>query len=378
VVSVAPSPLLDDLRSMPRRWLAIVLGVGLSMMAAAAAVRVARARRTGPGARVSREMVTGRAGTALSHSGTFAPSGAPASVHAVIPRVDAESAAVAMGYWEAPSYPVVRNGEHLEKPLERRHVCWRSYYVRPVVALPADSIIASDVTSDFVGTWGAAWVVPICDDAGVARTTVLLADAPTRLRVLLGDQPGDVPRLARPTDGPARINFWPTKLFPELDRGVGIMPESAVTTAVAGLAGTGARVAEVPEAFTMVIRPRRSPNGTIADQSMPQAPMCARWRLTLDRPVELRGIASGQVTRTATVYVARTGAGCSGAASLEIPLAVQPSTLPFWYGVRPGWPRDTVLRPVEGRPMKLPDPQMRSIRLRVTEPVWFEEARLAR
>ena len=61
---------------------------------------------------------------------------------------------------------------------------------------------------------------------------------------------------------------------------------------------------------------------------MAQSPVCPRWRLVLDRPVALRGVASGQTVRTTTVYVARGKTGCGGAATLQIPRPVQPATLP--------------------------------------------------
>lgn len=143
------------------------------------------------------------------------------------------------------------------------------------------------------------------------------------------------------------------------------------------LAATGARVAEVPEAFTIVIPPDAVPTMAAVRHTAVQAQACLRWRLRLDRPVTLRGVTSHRVLRTRTIYVARGNLGCDGAPTLQIPRPEQPATLPFMYGVRPGWPRDTVLAPVNGRPVRPPDPEMRSVALRVTKPVWFEEARPA-
>jgi hypothetical protein len=83
-------------------------------------------------------------------------------------------------------------------------------------------------------------------------------------------------------------------------------------------------------------------------------------------------------TWTESVYVVRNDNGCRGAAALQIPQRSQPATLPFWYGVRSGWPRDTIVAPHNGHPGALPDPVFRSTALRVTEPIWYEGARVVR
>ena len=321
-------------------------------------------------------MIVGRAAEALDDSGHFVLSGEPADIHPALARADAESAAVAQSYWFAPSRRVLRPHEMVERPTEGRHVCSRSYYVRPVVALPPDSVSASSVTGDFVMRVGPAWVTPVCDDAGVVRSTTLVADAPTRLRVILGDQRGDVPELVYAHDGSDRIvTIDANDPRRRMERGIGLMPETAVAVAAATLAGTGARVSEVPGAFQVVLPPDRPSHRMAADQANTQSQTCMRWRLVLDRPVTLHGVASGQVLRTTTVWVARGDNGCAGAPTLQIPRSAQPTSLPLRYGVRPGFPRDTVLAPRDGHPVEFPLPQMRSIALHVMEPVWFEEAR---
>jgi hypothetical protein len=263
-----------------------------------------------------------------------------------------------------------------ERPTQRRHFCGRSYYVRPVVALP-DSEVPS-VTSDIVMTWGPAWVMPVCNDAGIVRTSVLLADAPTRMRVIQGDQPGDVPELVNPPRSFGRIVGWDAKSFPDWERGIGMTPETATGVVTTQLAGAGARVTEVPEAFMLVMPPRETALRASLPQPFIQTHACPRWRLTLDRPVTLRGMTSGKVIDTRTVYVTRGGNGCSGIPTLQIPQPPQPTTLPFLFGVRPGMPRDSAVPPLNGRPATLPPPEMRWMALRVTEPIWFEEARLLR
>ena len=363
---------------MTWRWKAAAASVALLAYLAAA---IAAARMSGAGRepRISREMVTGRAAAALDGSGRFVLSGEPIDVHPALARANAESAAVAQAYWFAPTRTVFRQRETVERPTERRHVCSQSYYIRPVVALPPDSVSASSVTGDFAMQAGPVWVVPVCDDAGVVRTTTLVADAPTRLRVILGDQPGDVPELVYPHDRSGRVVSMNMRRERGWPGGISLLPESAVTVAATRLAGTGALVSEPPQAFMVVIPPdrvpHRMPRRTLFDQAITQGHACPRWRLVLDRPVTLRGVSSGQVVRTSIVYAARGDNGCVGKPTLQIPRSVQPTTLPFSYGVRPGFPRDTVLAPRNGHPVDFPPPQMRSIALRVTAPVWFEEAR---
>jgi hypothetical protein len=334
-------------------------------------------QRAREGARVPRGTLTGRAAAALGDSAAFAMPGAPPDVRPVMPRADAESTAVALGYRLAPSYQDPGAAYYQERPTERRRVCGRSYYVRSVAALPPDSIAASSVTSDIVRTWGPAWVVPVCDDAGFVRTTALVADAPTRLRVVLGDQPGDVPELVFPRDEYGHVGSVDPWRFRDWERGIALSPETAVAVAVARLARTGARVTEAPEAFTVVVPPRRPAKHWTDHQSVSQPHACPRWRLTLDRAVTLRGLASDQVVRTRTVYVARSDNQCMGTPTVQIPRPVQPAVLPVMYGVRPGLPRSLVLPPVDGRPARVPDPEIRWTALRVTEPVWFEGARLS-
>ena len=360
----------------PRRWLASGACATALLYAVAVTAALGLVLQARGGARVSLEAVAGRAAAAVGDSGVFAMSAPPRGVRPVMLRADAESAAVAMAYRWAPSYQDTSVPYYQERPTERRRLCGQSYYVRPVIALPDSHVVRSAVTTNFVMTWGPAWVVPACDAAGFPRTTTLVADAPTRLRVVLGDHPDDVPELVFPTDEPAHIGIVDPWRFRDWERGIALSPEAAVMVAATELAAAGARVAEVPEAFVVVIPPDVAPGRAAVPLTGVQPQACPRWRITLDRAVVLRGLTSNQIVRTHTVYVARGDVGCDGAPTLQIPRPEQPATLPFMYGVRPGWPRDTVLVPVNGRPVRLPDPETRWAALRVTEPVWFEEARL--
>jgi hypothetical protein len=354
------------------------LASGACLIVAAYAVAglwaLGMAERLQDGARIPTRIVTGGAAAALGRNGTFAMTGAPPGVLPTVPLVDAESAAVALAYRSAPTHKVMRLGELVERPSERRHVCGRSYYVRSVVTVP-DSVAKQPFTADMVMFWGPTWVVPVCDDAGTARTTAIVADAPTRARVVLGDQPGDVPELVYPRDGYGHIVSMPGR-FRGWEQGIALTPETAVAIAARELAGTGARVAQIPEAFKLVLPPSATPRDSTMDQSMSQPGACPRWRLTLDRDVTLRGTVSRQVVRTRTVYVARGDNGCEGAPTLQIPRSTQPTTLPFWYGMRPPVPHPVV--PRQGPlPADLSPLETRRAALRVIQPIWFERARLS-
>lgn len=146
-------------------------------------------------------------------------------------------------------------------------------------------------------------------------------------------------------------------------------PETAVAVAAALLRKTGARIAEVPEAFTIVRLLEPAPPLVLSRRVVGDVAICPRWRLTLDRPVPLRGTASGQVVRTQTVYVTRGEGGCRGAPLLQVPTPTQPATVPFMYDAsRPSLGSGYIASRTA---------EFRWTELRVLEPLWFEEARVS-
>src|SRR5690348_5616122 len=348
----------------PVRWLSSGARIALLIYAVAGVAALGLAQRAWMGGRVPKAFVTGRAAAAIGDSGVFASPVLPRGVRPMIPHADAESAAVAAGYRNVPSVQdVTALPEYKEIPLERRHFCGRSYYVLPIVAMPDTNVVRTTSGNDW-GMWSPTWLMPICDSRDRVRSTVMLSDVPASgLHVILGDQPGDVPRLVSSVTNALHMGAWPSKFFPDWERGTGMTPETAVDVAEVHLRGTGARVTEVPQAFTLIIPPnalRRAPG-----DSQPFAPtaQCSRWRLALDRPVRLRGLVTGQVVSTATVYVTRGDDGCRGAPVLEIPKPSQPATLPVTYMV-PRQIRDTVVVRGRGRFPKAPPVDWRWTRLR--------------
>jgi hypothetical protein len=354
-------------------WLTNGVSAALLLISVAGAAGLGIIQRIRMGPRVPRALVTGHAAAALGDSGAFTMSVAPAGVRPALALADAESAAVAYAYWFAPTQKVFRAREIVERPSERRSVCGRSYYVRSVVAVP-DSVAKIARTTSMPMQWGPEWVVPVCDDFGRARTTVVAADASTRLRVVLGDQPGDVPELVFPRNERWHVSPITGRLTHGWERGIALLPEAAVRAAAVQLSGTGARVAEVPVAYRIALPSRELKAGSMPQRAFGQGPACPRWRLVLDRVVTLRGVTSGRIVDTRTVYVARADKGCGGVPLLQIPQPTQPPTLASWYRVEDRTPNRAPLR---GACLAVPPPSdTRCTELRVTEPVWFEEARL--
>lgn len=347
-------------------WLTRSVRIGA--LAFAVASGIACAPPGGTRARVPRGSVTGRAAAAVGDSGIFASPVQPRGVRPVIPHADAESAAVAMAYMAAPSFqdPSVPYPHSI--PTEQRRFCGRSYYVRPVVAMPDTTIVRSMSGNDWM-TWSPTWVMPICDDEGIVRGSVHFTDLPPRLRVRQGPGPRDVPELVPDSGTIPHIGEWPLMFMRDWERGIGMTPETAVAAAIALLGKTAARVAEVPEAFMIVKVVDPSPPMIRMPRIVGHLAMCPRWRLTVDRPVTMRGIGSRQLVRTRTVYVTRKQDGCLGAPIVEIAMPVQATTVPFMYAVMPQL-GTRVPRPY--------DLELRWTTLRVVEPLLFEEARLER
>ena len=332
-----------------------------------AATAVACAPHALTSVHVPRTSVTGRAAAAVGDTGVFASPVLPNGVRPVIPPADAESAAVAMGYWESPvdAARFARTAHNV--PTERRRFCGRSFYVRPIVAMPDTTIVRSMTANDWM-MWAPTWVMPICDEDGHVHSSVYLADLPMGARVVAGPEPLHALELDHTGPFP-HIGFIPSSQMGGWESGIGMPPEAAVTEVTSLLQKTGAHVAEVPEAFAIARLLDPSPPEIRSPRIFGGSATCPRWRLTLDRPVSLRGAVSGQIVKTRTVYVTRREDGCRGTPQVQIPKPAQPDTVPFMWIVNPTLPPGS-------RITSPPPPDLRWMMLRVLEPLWFEEARL--
>lgn len=361
-------PQADDLQGESMRASRAVLFARLLLWIAIGAIACTRAHGESARAVVPRGSVAGRAAMAVGDSGIFASPVLPRDAHPVIPHADAESAAVAFGYWNAPSVQDLTVRYYHEIPTERRHFCGRSYYVRPVVEMPDTVVVQTNSGNDWE-MWAPTWVMPICDDEGTVRSSVELVDVPTGLHVIQGPAAHDVPELVPDSGTFPHMGQWTSAQIHVWERGIGMTPETAVAVVAASLGRWGARVVEVPEAV-MKVRLNPSPPAAFpSPRVVGEIATCPRWRLMLDRPVTLRGAASAQVVRTRTVYVNRNGkSDCGGDPVLEIPTPSQPPMIRFMYFVRPPLaPGTRVVHPAA--------PEARWTTVRVLEPLWFEEAR---
>lgn len=188
----------------PAWWLRNGAQVALFVYVVACAAALALAEREWVGARIPRAFVTGRAAASSGDSGVFATPVLPRKARLTIPHADAESAAVALGYWDAPGVQdLTALPDYEEIPLERRHFCGRTYYVQPIVSMPDTNVIRHN-SENVWGMWAPTWVVPICDERERVRTTVTLSDVPLgTARVIQGERSGDIPRLiTTPTSFP--------------------------------------------------------------------------------------------------------------------------------------------------------------------------------
>lgn len=311
--------------------------------------------------------MTGLAAAAIDDSGMFASPVLPRNVTPVVPPADAESAAVALGYLAAPSYQDRTVSYYHMIPTERRHFCGRAYYVRPVMEMPDTTVVLSNVGNDWT-MWAATWVMPVCDDEGIVRTSVMLTDVPPGMRVIQGPGLHDVPELVPDSGTFPHLTQVPSKKLMDSDRGIGMTPETAVAVVVRSLGKSGARITDVPDAFAMVRLLAPQPPYSQSPRIFGDEAICPRWRITLDRPATFRGATSGRVVHTRTVYVTRSTSGCRGAPVLQIPTQRQPTTVPFMYHVSPP--------PAPGRRFTVPRAvDFRWMTLRVLEPIRFEQAR---
>jgi hypothetical protein len=83
----------------PGSWLTNGVSAALLLISIAGAAGLGIIERIRTGLRVPRALVTGRAAATLGDRGAFAMSVAPAGVRPALSLADAESAAVAFGYW---------------------------------------------------------------------------------------------------------------------------------------------------------------------------------------------------------------------------------------------------------------------------------------
>lgn len=232
-----------------------------------------------------RPWVTGAAAAALDADGRFLlPDPVAPGPEPIIDREFAGDLALAfIRTWVAnPNVVVILGGESIRESLESGHggpVDWGSVHLDPRLAYFAETPyepLPDSVHTGIRRHFGPKYLAPVFE-RGQQVASISVAAYSTDLRI---DERGfvDLP----PVYG---SEFIPTGIPGGLPFRVPLWPEEAVRFAAEA---TGARVAEIP---TLVL-PR--------SDTFPQA---ARWRLTLDRDVEVRTLTTGSRERTRTVYL---------------------------------------------------------------------------
>lgn len=146
--------------------------------------------------------------------------------------------------------------------------CARSFYV------PSSYDTESSGVSDFGRRYiGAHWLVSFCSREGIPAISISISAR--AIDVEIQDPPNELP-----SPGP---NFFSVGI-PIQVAAVPPTPEGAIK-AVAIL--TGRRVAKVPQ---------------LVPAHIPFSPQVAKWRLTLEDSVNIRGLTSGTRERTAELY----------------------------------------------------------------------------
>jgi hypothetical protein len=216
--------------------------------------------------RLASAWLTGRAAEALAPDGRF-------RLNAVqrhpMSEITSSQAVQIASVWTHTNGPWLQHAFEQDRnaPVDSRRVaqCGRVVYAdTPYQDLPPT---ASHTIETVFGPW---WLVTLCDERGPAISVAVSAFA-KNLTVGNGVVTGIGNELF--------ATGIPTKLS-----SVPMSPEEAVQLAVSE---TGARVSEVP---TLVMGPR------------PASPQTAKWLITLDRPISIRGVHSG-VTRTASTIL---------------------------------------------------------------------------
>lgn len=190
------------------------------------------------------------------------------------PRQDLLALAAAFGPWAARGIGFERIAEMRGAPIDLAALrpCGRAVYIATPFALP-----------DGAPTWvhrslGPQWIFPLCESATAPPAVTLIVAANTTTQLIDG-WPIDPPDSSGAPYMPIGVRLGESAPWMSAER-----------AAAAVYRATGARIARVPEAA-----------GT-TDYVTEEA-TCYYWKLTVDRPVRVRGLASGTVSEVTDFFV---------------------------------------------------------------------------
>lgn len=247
-------------------WVAHICGQ-LSWWLAAMTIVGCREQRRPTEFRVASAWLTGNAAAAVTPDGQFQIRVTQRHPQSEITAVRAVQIATT---WTHTSGQWLRGAFERDRgaAVDPRHVtqCGRVFYAdTPYADLPPT---ASHAMRTVFGPW---WLVTLCDAAQRPAISVAVSGYSTNLVIANGIVIGIGGELFA-TGIPIALSTVP------------MSPEEAAQIAVNE---TGARVSEVP---TLVMGPR-------------EAPQTAKWLVTLDRPISIRGVRTGIVRATTSLLV---------------------------------------------------------------------------
>jgi hypothetical protein len=213
----------------------------------------------------ARPFVSGDAAANLSSTGQFVLRESPPGE-----LTEAQAKALAAAYtrgvapWLGAAWEHDRHGSI---DFDKLTVCPRAYYASSVFDLSKGG------SKTLRERLGGQWIVTMCARGGAPMLSIAISALATDLHVING-------QLVGPGGGQFKAIGIPASLS-----SVPITPESAVKIAAQA---AGVSVTRVPE---LVLPPSS------------YVPQLAKWRITLESPVSVRGIETGHARATSEVYV---------------------------------------------------------------------------
>lgn len=219
-----------------------------------------------------------------------------------VTRLAAESLAVADAKWLGN--PALTG--NLRPDLEREHGGVISFDLlgpceRPTYAVSGYADFPPSVPGWLRRGLGSQWAIPLCQIGGVAELSVGIPDEPRDLTVVDGQL------MFRQVGGGNDLNTYGIPVrFPS---GLPLTPEEAVAFVYAS---TRTRTSDIPTAYNQW------------QDGHPNLPLCASWRVPLERPTSVRDVETGEIMLVAELYVRHLPTCMSDGLALYVSQTVQP------------------------------------------------------
>lgn len=168
---------------------------------------------------------------------------------------------------------------------------------RPTYAVSAYADFPPPVPGWVRRGFGSHWAIPMCQSGGPAQLSVGIPDEPRDLRIVDGQL------VFRQFGGGEDLNLYGISVrFPS---GLPLTPEEAVE---AVYRTTHVRTSDTPTAYNLPVN----------------LPLCASWRVPLERGTSVRDVESGETALATELYVRHVPACLSDSVAFYMPQNVQP------------------------------------------------------